>query len=119
MSTSPAAIISECLALRVSHPHAPAADVLDLAMKGREVWLEDLLDRMQPPCEFALFVAEAVDDCMTAAEWRALTGPDADPPVRDALRQLYAESVWPMSVRRYGWSPPQALDAAPKRLRRL
>jgi hypothetical protein len=34
-------IVSEALALRLSHPHAPAADVLDLVIKERGVWLED------------------------------------------------------------------------------
>src|SRR5688572_32631435 len=101
------AIVTEALALRASHPHAPAADVLDLVMNGRSPWLEDFLDHMEPPTPFALLVAEAVDDCMSSVEWRDLTGPNADPRVRDALVQLYRESVWPKFVRRYGlsWTP--------------
>jgi hypothetical protein len=100
------AIINEALALRRSHPHAPARDVLDLVIRGRDVWLEDFLDHMVPPAPFALLVAEAVDDCMTAAEWRGLTGANADPRVRDALVQMYVESVRAKFVRRYGLAYP-------------
>jgi hypothetical protein len=99
-------IINEALALRRSHPHAPAVDVLDLVMKGRLPWLEDFFDDLEPPAPFALLVAEAVDDIMTAAEWRGLTGPNAEPRVRAALAQLYRESVWPRFVKRYGFSYP-------------
>ena len=99
-------LIEEALALRRSHPHAPAADVLDLVMKGRTPWLEDFLDHMVPPSPFALLVAEAVDDCMCAADWLGMTGPKSEPAIRDALVQLYREAVWPKFVKRYGWSPP-------------
>jgi hypothetical protein len=100
------AVVNEALALRRSHPHAPAVDVLDLVIRGRDVWLEDFLDPMVPPSPFALLVAEAVGDCMTAGEWRGLTGLDADPRVRDALVQMYREAVWPKFVGRYGFSYP-------------
>ena len=98
------AIANEALALRVSHPHAPALDVLDLVMNRRSPWLEDFLECVVPPAPLALLVAEAVDDCMTTADWRGPTGPNTDPRVRDALVQLYRESVWPKFVRRYGLS---------------
>src|SRR5262245_15720230 len=97
------AIVNEALALRKSHPHAPAADVLDLLMRGREYWLEDFLDHMEPPAPFALLVAEAVGDCMTA-EWTALTGPHLDERARAGMRQVYNESVWPKFFKRYGLS---------------
>ena len=53
-------IVNEALALRASHAHAPGCDVLDLVMRGRSPWLEDLLAHMVPPAPFALLVAEAV-----------------------------------------------------------
>jgi len=31
------AIVNEALALRESHAHAPAADILDLVMQGRQI----------------------------------------------------------------------------------
>jgi hypothetical protein len=65
-----AQLISEALAIRRSHPRAPACDALDLVMRGCMPWLEDFLDHLVPPAPFALLVAEAVDDCMTAAHWR-------------------------------------------------
>jgi len=97
------AIINEALALRASHPLAPAADVLDLVMKDRSPWLEDFFEHMVPPSPFALLVAEAVGDLSPASEWRALTGPNADEPVREAMRQSYANSMLPKFVRRYGF----------------
>jgi hypothetical protein len=98
------AVVDEALALRASHPRAPAADVLDLVMQDHECWLDDFFEHMWPPSAFALLVAEAVGDRMTAGEWRAFTGPDADERLRDAMRHHYAESVWPKFVKRYGWS---------------
>jgi hypothetical protein len=100
------AIVDEALALRESHPHAPAVDVLDLAMQGHEVWLEDFFEHMVPPSPFALLVAEAVGDFSPPAEWCALTGLNADARVREAMQQSYAEHVWPKFVERYRRSPP-------------
>jgi hypothetical protein len=110
-------IVSEALALRASHPHAPAADVLDLVMKGRMPWLEDFFEFMVPPAPFALPVAEAVGDVSPAAEWRALTSPAADERVRDAMQRMYVETVRARFVRRYGLSwPPQPFDGSAVRL---
>lgn len=109
MDVSASQLIAEALALRRSHAHAPAVDVLDLVLKGRGVWLEDFFEYMVPPAPFALLVAEAVDDCMNPMEWKALTDPTSDACVRDALVQLYRESVWLKFVGRYGWTSLQAL----------
>lgn len=96
------AIVDEALALRESHPHAPAADVLDLAMQGREVWLEDFFDHMVPPSPFARLVAEAVGDGMMASEWVGICR-QLDEKSLANMRQAYAESVLPKFVRRYGF----------------
>ena len=119
MPRSPFVIIEEALALRRSHPHAPAADVLDLVIRGRDIWLEDLLDHIEPPSPFALLVAEAIGDCMSAAEWRAFTGPNADERVREAMLLEYRTCVVAKFVNRYGWSPPQALEIDQSRPRLL
>ena len=50
------------MALRASHAHASAADVLDLVMQGRQYRLVDFGDHMLPPAPFALLVAEVVGD---------------------------------------------------------
>ena len=60
-----------------------------------------------PPSRFALLVAEAVGDLSPTSEWKALTGPNVDEPVREAMRQSYAETVLPKFVRRYGFSWPR------------
>lgn len=95
------AIVSEALALRTSHAHAPAADVLDLVMRGRQYRLVDFGDHMLPPAPFALLVAEAVGDHMSPAEWEAFTGPAADASLRATLQLQFALNVWPKFLERY------------------
>ena len=94
-------IISESLALRASHAHASATDVLDLVMQGRQYRLVDFGDHMLPPSPFALLVAEAVGDHMSSAEWEAFTGPKADASLRATLQLQYALNVWPKFLERY------------------
>jgi len=98
------AIVGESLALRVSHPHASAADVLDLVMQGRQYRLVDFGEHMLPPAAFALLVAEAMGDHMTPAEWEAFTGPNADASLRATLQLQYALNVWPKFLERYSIS---------------
>ncbi|HEX6017068.1 MAG TPA: hypothetical protein VFZ28_03110 [Burkholderiaceae bacterium] len=98
------AIVNESLALRRSHAHASAADVLDLVMQGRQGRLLDFGDQMLPPAPFALLVAEAMGDHMSADEWEAFTGPKADASLRATLQLQYALNVWPKFLERYGIS---------------
>jgi hypothetical protein len=95
------AIVSEALGLRASHADAPAADVLDLVMLGRQYRLIDFGEHLVPPAPFALLVAEAVGDRMSCAEWEAFTGPNADARLRATLRLQYALNVWPKFLERY------------------
>jgi hypothetical protein len=95
------AIITEALALRVSHPKAPASDVLDLVMQGRQYRLVDFGEHMVPPAPFALLVSEAVGDCMSADDWATATGPKADPHLRATLQLQFALNVWPKFLVRY------------------
>jgi hypothetical protein len=95
------AIVTESLALRTSHSHASAADVLDLVMQGRQFRLIDFAEHMLPPAPFALLVAEAVGDAMSAAEWEAFTGPNADANLRSTLQLQFALNVWPRFLQRY------------------
>jgi len=104
MGTPADRAINEALALRNSHPCAPAVDVVDLVIFNRGLWLEDFFERMVPPDPFALLVAEAMGDFSPRAQWLALTGPNADEKVRAAMQQNYAETVLPKFVRRYGLS---------------
>jgi hypothetical protein len=102
MHPSAAAIVNEALALRVSQPNIPVADVLDLVMRGRDYLLDDFLGHMVPPSPFALLVAEALGNCMTAGEWIEFTANNAN----DASRQMwlweYVDSVLPKFAKRYG-----------------
>ena len=95
------AIVSEALALRASHGHASARDVLNLVMQGRQERLIDFGEHMLPPAPFALLVAEAVGDHMSPAEWEAFTGPNADANLRSTLQLQFALNVWPKFLLRY------------------
>jgi hypothetical protein len=80
MSTSEAhKIATEAVALRRSHAHAPALDVLDLVMTDRHHRVYEFGDLALPPAPFALVVAEAFDRGMTVDEWARWTVPPADP----------------------------------------
>jgi hypothetical protein len=100
-------VVDTTLALRKSHPDAPAIAILDLVMRGRgDLWLGDLLKLMVPPEPFALLVAEALGDSSPTAEWLALTGPNSTPEVREAMRQSYLATVLVRFSRRYGFCWP-------------
>ena len=87
-----------------SHAHASASDVLDLVMQGRQYRLVDFGEHMLPPAPFALLVAEAMGDHMSAAEWETFTGPKADASLRATLQLQYALNVWPKFLERYSIS---------------
>jgi hypothetical protein len=95
------AIVNEALALRISHGHASAQDVLDLVMQGRQNRLLDFGEQMLPPAPFALLVAEAMGDHMSPAAWEAFTGPKADANLRSTLQLQFALNVWPKFLQRY------------------
>jgi hypothetical protein len=97
-----AAIVSDALALRRSHPAVPALDVLELAMKGRQAVPADFGPDGLPPAEFALLVAESFDRAMVPAEWRAWTAHDADAQLRDGLLAVWRADVWPRFVAHFG-----------------
>lgn len=88
--------------LRLSHPHAPARDTLDLVMNGwRGARLDFGADGI-PPSPFALIVAAAFDRGMNAQDWEGLLGPNADPAIRATLLQVWRTQVWPVVLCSYG-----------------
>jgi len=93
-------IVAETLALRRSHPHALAVDVLDLVMRGRLGQRIDFGD-VSPVSGFGLIVVEAFDKGMPPGDWVGLLGPRGDPNVRATLLQIWADDVWPEFERRY------------------
>lgn len=94
------AIAAEALALRVSHPHAPVAGVLDLVMRGRDCRLIDFGDLADPPHPFALLIAEAFDTVMTPREWKGMIT-RCDAGQRAGLIGVWRSQVWDLFLRRY------------------
>jgi hypothetical protein len=81
------AIVRTALAMRASHPNAPALDVLDLATKGRHESYPDFEDGAapggdwtDPASEFGTLLIEAFDTKYTVQEWKAacVGGMDAE-----------------------------------------
>ena len=102
-------IIQAALTLRASHPHAPPAEVLDLAMQGHrgahldteadgQVWA----DWLDPPSPFAALLGEvfAPDLDATADVWSATTATGRP------LHDVWDERVWMPFAARYDlWRP--------------
>lgn len=115
MTANPAApIVEAALALRQSHPHAPAADVLALAMQGHDG--RDLAwgDAAVPPHAFAMLVADAFADSMTPVEWLGLL-PQVEDPAQ--LLEHFARTTWVAFLHAYGMAP--ALPVTPARALRM
>ena len=98
----PAALAAAALALRRSHPQAPALDVLDVVLQGAHITLADLGDDAHPGAPFGQILAEAFDPGMPAADWAAWTAPTADPVLRSTLLDLWELEVLPRFAARYG-----------------
>lgn len=82
------------VALRKSHPHAPALEVLDVVMRQRAGHLADFgADQLDPGSPFGQIVAEAFDTAMTPADWAVVKNPQADPVLVGALRSVWAQEV--------------------------
>lgn len=109
------------VALRKSHPHAPALEVLDVVMRQRAGCLADFgADQLDPGSPFGQIVAEAFDRAMTPAEWAVVTDSHADPVLVGALRSVWAREVLPRFAANYGlaWrASPSSWSAAGWRFR--
>ena len=91
------------VALRSSHPHAPAIDVLDLVFS--DVDIETLAldaEATAPWTPFGGLIAEAFDRGMTPEEWVSLTRPTADPMLVSALLEVWGTQVMPRFATRFG-----------------
>jgi len=97
-------VIDSALALRQSHGHVPALELLDLAMLGH-LDLLDFEEEGEPPHPFALLVAEAFDDIMTPREWFVLLDPQGDSTLHDGMLQVWHAYVWSRFEARYAITP--------------
>lgn len=102
------AITVHAVALRRSHPHAPALDVLDLGFQGLQPGSvrfpapsapDDPLTG--PRSAFGRLIVEAFDQVMTPDEWAGLTAPGVDPHQVAGLLQVWCVHVLPRFDARY------------------
>lgn len=93
-------IAAEAIALRRSHPQAPALDVLDLVMTGHHHQRIDF-DGLAPPAPFALVIAEVFDRGTDVDDWARWSAPGADPALRSTLLGVWTTEVWPKFLERY------------------
>jgi hypothetical protein len=95
------AVVGAALNLCRSHPGAPAIDVLDLVMKGRQGQTLDFTEvgarhasLADPASAFGQIVAAPLDHGMTASEWAAFTSDKADPVLRDACLGVWRAEIY-------------------------
>jgi hypothetical protein len=108
-NTEALAVIANTLALRRSHPHAPAIDTLDLVVSGRGGQTLNFLEidarhgsLADPASEFGQVVAEAFDRGMLHTDWIGLTSDLADPRIRSCLLDLWRDEVFSKFEMKYG-----------------
>lgn len=109
-------IVSEALALRLSHPSAAALDVLDLVMSGHMGTDPDFTDaglehgdHTDPRSPFGQLLAAAFDDIMNPAEWRNVLAQAVDPdPLLEHFGRVIVGERFAQRYRLWG-----AGDAAP------
>jgi hypothetical protein len=100
-------LAAEALALRQSHPQAPALDVLLLVFNGRQGLRFPMPGSVDSPLTgprsaFGQVIAAAFDQGMTPEDWLAMTGPRADPKLVAALLQIWCTYVLPSFAARFG-----------------
>lgn len=95
-------VVSDAVSLSASHPHAPAVDVLALALKRRAGQVLEfehtgaLLGCLASPGgPFGQLLAAAFDSAMTPHEWSVFTGTDAHPKLRMACLMAWRSDVVP------------------------
>lgn len=90
-------------ALRFSHGHAPALDILALVLHGRRGQvLHAGAPWLAPASQFGQLVAAAFDKGMTPQDWAAWTVPPADPAFQQALACVWRSSVLPAFAAYFG-----------------
>lgn len=103
--TSSAQLITSTLSLRRSHPSAPPEDLLALVFSNHRA--EDMREAVQQSAasqtfiQFAELVTEALDECMSPAEWRGLVEHASDANIRGRLLDAWRDTVGDLLVRRF------------------
>jgi len=89
------AVAKAAVALRQSHPAAPALDVLDIVMQGHCGCLADFGDETSPATPFGFLLAECFDRGMEPEDWSLVICAGA------GLRAIWTDEVLPRFAARY------------------
>lgn len=92
--------VAAAMALSLSHPHAPALDVLDLALQGRHSRLADF-GTISPTSAFGQLIAAAFDRGMAPEDWRLIDSPSSSPALVAALHDIWRDEVLAAFAARY------------------
>lgn len=96
-------VVRAAVALSCSHPQAPALDVLDVCLLGRQGRLADLgPDALEPCGAFGQLMAAAFDRGMAPGDWQMLNQPATPASVRQALEEEWRRAVLRPFADRYG-----------------
>jgi hypothetical protein len=108
---SPLSLVTRAVALRGTHPQAPALDLLDVVFQGLQpgavrfpapALADDPLTGPRSP--FGALLAEAFDPLMSPAEWAGLTAPGVGPQQVAGMLQVWGTQVLPRFGARYSLS---------------
>lgn len=92
--------MAAALALRRTHPTAPALDLLDLVMPERWGSLDDLGAHLHPTTPFGQLIAAAFDRGMEPEDWR-LIDCAAEAALVDELSRIWKTEVLSNFAARY------------------
>jgi len=107
------------VALRSSHSHAPALDVLDLVFSGVDIATLVLdAEATAPWTPFGQLIAEAFDRGMTPEEWVSLTRRTADPILVAALLEIWGTQVMSRFAARFCAAGDRSVPPDEKEARR-
>ena len=102
MQTISPDVAHAAVAIRRSHPAAPALEVLDLCLTQRTGSLADFGSEIEPATPFGFLLAEAFDTGMAPQDWSLYSHPSTPAAVVQVLRGIWDGEVLDKFASRYG-----------------
>lgn len=102
-------VVRAAIALRLSHPTAPAGDVLAIVLQDAGGDVADFGPALVAGEAFALLVAEAIDGVEMMPAWRQWGKVAADPVLASLLNERWDHHILPSFAARYGLTASRRL----------